>query len=276
MPSNLIKTSVTINPRFIEKFAFQAAKKKINDRLENAREPSELMAQNIIENIVKESQVYQGIEGKFSGLPEFDLQAEFGITTPEKPLQVLIDTLKKSVIAKITNNEINKNGKVELAKLEIYYLNPEDYEAKLLSSEAFIEQSKATVAVKVTKKGKRNRVFENTQLIYWMKILLDGKRNSPAKFIPGIDKYGITYDLSPEEAGYSRSHRALMTRKRVRTSRTTNIFTSREQSINFPYTMPFIAIPKAGADNFIDEIRKDPATHKILFDRIKKFIRSLK
>jgi hypothetical protein len=126
-----------------------------------------------------------------------------------------------------------------------------------------------------------------------MRILLDGGPSAPEKYIPDIQNYGITYDIKNFEARtISRSGRALMTKRPERTTRSVlgsrgNVKLGKLKAnlpahlinvlVNFPYTMPRLAIPKAGRKNFIDEIARNATLYsqiRTALDRIaKKYFR---
>jgi len=260
-----------LNPRFKD-LAF--IESKLQKRISKLEPKVNVFIRNRIRNALRKNRVYKAFVNPPYGVRGSDLVAEFGLTDSEASELIQIEMMD-ILLFRATNIEHSETSKEASGKqsagvtvrLKGRYLDPDKYYKDLTKAPFFYYSRKQRSAAR-KRKGFRGSTYK----IEWMKWLLEAYRGNAVIYssLNNIKSYGITYDLEHGMARFSRSGRALMLRK-------TPTNKKRLESRYFPYTMPEIARPRAGAKNFIDEVARDKDFVSNLNDGIKNiFDRTLK
>ena len=260
-----------LNPRFKD-LAF--IESKLKSRVEKLEPQINTFVRNKIRDSLRKNRVYKAFVSPPYGVRGSDLIAEFGLTDSEASELIQIEMMD-ILLFRATNIEHSETFKQAsgqqsaglTVRLKGRYLDPDKYYKDLTKSPFFYYSRKQRSS------ARKSRGFAGSSYkIEWMKWLLEAYRGNAAIYssLNNIKSYGITYDLQRGMARFSRSGRALMLRKTATNKQ-------RLESRYFPYTMPEIARPRAGARNFIDEVARDKefvstlnAGIKNIFDRTLK------
>lgn len=251
------KGTTRLNPRFKD---LEFIKNKLQPRVDKLTPKTSKYVRSLIARSVQRSRVYKAFANPPYGIRGSDLIAEFGLTDEEASYLIQVEMMDillfKATKVDVAQTFVNSRRQSPGIQVELggYYLLPDKYMRPLTQSPFFYYSRKQRSAAR-KRKGFRGSTYK----IEWMKWLLNAHRGNAAIYssIPNVKSYGITYDLTKGMHRFSRSERALMLRK-------TKTNKGRLEARYFPYTMPPIAKPKAGAKNFIDEIAID----KTFVDRL--------
>lgn len=267
-----VQTGTTrLNPRFKD-LAFIESKLKV--RVNKLQPKVNLFLRNRLNRALQKNRVYKALTNPSYGVRGKDLVAEFGLTDAEasdlvqiEMMDILLTRATYTDTSEVSKEATDRQSAGVKVNLRGRYLDPDIYYKQLTKSPFFYYSRKQRSAAR-KRKGFRGSTYK----IEWMKWLLEAYRGSAAIYstIPNVKSYGITYDLAQGMTRFSRSGRALMLRK-------TPTNKQRLESRYFPYTMPEVARPRAGARNFIDEVARDKnfvdglnAGIKNIFDRTLK------
>lgn len=257
-------------------------------RIEKAIPAITESAKFVVETFVTGDPVYRGLSGDFSGSEDgTDLQAEFGITDGktqmEAFLKMLLETVHVSVSPKITTS--GKNG---IGTITVKALNEREFKNRAISEFQYpsepTENKQAKFARKLDKqkikgRAKTKQLSEfkqrNTHNIRWMNWVLNADRGTREmeKDLPDIRNYGIAYDLTDKQKGFSRTGRALMFQKndyKAKKPKKNGKIGSRIKE--FPYRLPDILRTDNG--NFVVDIALSKKYQKRMRDVITQVIKN--
>lgn len=239
---------------------------KLKARVSNVSEETNRFIKNAINVAIRKHRVYRALTNPPLGVRGADLVAEFGLTNSEAAylmetelMTILLDKATKINVAQTFKENSQPSPGVRV-KLTGYYLSPAKY-TRQLTREPFYYHSRKQRSSARKKQGFQTSTYK----IQWMKWLLEAHRGNNAIYstLSNVKDYGITYDVGPGMGRFSRSGRAIMLKNTAANRR-------RLAVRYFPYTMPEIARPRAGAKNFIDEVATDKAFVSNLDAGVKK------
>ncbi len=205
----------------------------------------------IMRKYIAKNRVLKNLTNPAIGVEGYDLPAEFGLTQEDvqKGVSIITDFLMASLKVSVSGNPEGASKEV-LTRTTVDVFDPNIYEAEIKNRLKYTSEK----VYKNKKKASQNPNFDNsTYEIEWGKWLLEANRGIATinDSAPNISQFGISYDLSAEQSGFSRSERALM----LRGNKQRNI----QRIKKFPYEYPRGAKPFLGAKNFVEEILKNEA-----------------
>lgn len=245
MYASVLSTKSTYNRRFVD---MDYVKSKFDARIDRTQETIENLVKRQIRREVSRSRVVKALINPNIGVSGEDLPAEFGLTASQAQNAVdqILDIVESTCSVVIEQGEVTReNGFPSLSvKITAKFLDPKDYEDRF-SGKPFVYKS-----ARFTRSGNRKKNGISST-IRWMHWVLNANRGDSVIYedLVNIAEYGIAYGLPADVyAKYSRSGRALMIKKD----------SPRNSGKKYKsYTMPRLIKPKAGSQNFIDEIIND-------------------
>jgi hypothetical protein len=225
---------------------------KINKSLVEASTNVRKLLYEFVDEVIRNSPVYRGLNGEFAGIPGQDLQAEFGLReeTARRALKFILATLLATINEKTVRVEPGLNLNFPARLIFKGVLDSKEYEKVLDTTRdpfGYISYSNAT---------------GEATLIPWMQWLLDTTGDVLGDMRPRISNYAITYDMSGERANISRSGRAIMIKPSVAKA-------GKVKTQGRSYKFPSIAKAVKGK-NFIEEIVLDKRFRTLITETVRE------
>ncbi len=230
--------------------------KQLQARIEKTKEGIQDSVSEAVEKAVRKSRVYRALVNPPLGVIGYDLPAEFGLNSEdaENAAELMVNIVKDTVRVEVSAAFQDQNS--AKVKISTKFMNPDKY-TKLLLKQPFWYTSRKQHRKSTGKQSTRYRID-------WMKWILEASRGDSAIYgtLPSVREYGISYGESANALNrFSRSGRALMIHGESKRGRG-----------EFPYGMPEVIKPKAGAANFLEEISRSRPFVQELNRRVKRVI----
>jgi hypothetical protein len=251
MPAFSLKVQsakTSLDPRFKD---VSFIEEKLKARMQATADEIQEKISNAVEAAVRKSRVYKALVNPPIGTIGYDLPAEFGLRPgeAEEAAELMVDIVKNTVEVNAAGvfTEYKTTNPVLSCKFSISFMNPNKYMNKLIRKPFWY-----------TARKQYRKKAPTSYKIDWMRWILNANEGDNAIYgtLPSVKEYGISYTESTKALRWSRSGRALMRKDRNHSM----------------YGLPEVVKPRRGADNFLEEISRDPSFAKDLDKRVKSVI----